>query len=220
MEIKISVPNDLSDITLRQYKRYEKIVNTNKGDEHSERFIHLKMLEIFCGIDYEHAAAMTLVDYERLVVQLYDILQREPQLVMRFEMGDSEFGFIPDLEEMTFGEFVDLDTYIHDFANIEKAMAVLYRPLKYKKGNRYTIQKYKGDLYHDAMLDMPMDAVVSSIVFFYRLGIDLSNAMMSYLPETEAAQQALQDLRENGVGINKSTHSLKEILDDLRTLRV
>ena len=141
MEIKISVPNDLSDITLRQYKRYEKIVNTNKGDEHSERFIHLKMLEIFCGIDYEHAAAMTLVDYERLVVQLYDILQREPQLVMRFQMGDSEFGFIPDLEEMTFGEFVDLDTYIHDFANIEKAMAVLYRPLKYKKGKKYTIQK-------------------------------------------------------------------------------
>ena len=42
MKIKISVPNDLSDITLEQYKRYEKIVNTNKGDEHSERFIHLK----------------------------------------------------------------------------------------------------------------------------------------------------------------------------------
>lgn len=220
MEIKISVPNDLSDITLEQYKRYEKIVNTNKGDEHSERFIHLKMLEIFCGIDYDHAAAMTLVDYERLVVQLYDIIQREPKLVRTFVLGDTEFGFIPDLEEMTFGEFVDLDTYIHDFQSIEKAMAVLYRPIKNKRKNKYTIKKYEGDLYHEAMLQMPMDAVVSSIVFFYHLGIDLSSAMMSYLPETEEAQAALRGLRENGVGINKYTHSLKEILDDLRTLRV
>ena len=220
MKIKISVPNDLSDITLEQYKRYEKIVNTNKGDEHSERFIHLKMLEIFCGMDYEHAAAMTLVDYERLVVKLYDILQREPKLVRTFQMGDTEFGFIPDLEEMTFGEFVDLDTYIHDFQSVEKAMAVLYRPIKNKRKNKYTIKKYQGDLYHEAMLQMPMDAVVSSIVFFYHLGIDLSSAMMSYLPETEAAQAALQALRENGDGINRYTHSLKEILDDLRTLRV
>ena len=141
MKIKISVPNDLSDITLEQYKRYEKIVNTNKGDEHSERFIHLKMLEIFCGMDYEHAAAMTLVDYERLVVKLYDILQREPKLVRTFQMGDTEFGFIPDLEEMTFGEFVDLDTYIHDFQSVEKAMAVLYRPIKNKRKNRIVTGK-------------------------------------------------------------------------------
>ena len=114
---------------------------------------------------------------------------------------------------------MDLDTYIHDFQSIEKAMAVLYRPIKNKRKNKYTIKKYEGDLYHEAMLQMPMDAVVSSIVF-YHLGIDLSSAMMSYLPETEEAQAALRGLRENGVGINKYTHSLKEILDDLRTLRV
>jgi len=216
MEIKISVPTSLSDITLREYKQYEKIVNTNDQDENSERFIQTKMVEIFCGINYEQASAMTLIDFERIVVQLYDILQQTPKLVTRFKMGDSEFGFIPDLEKMTFGEYVDLDTYIHDMRQIEKAMAVLYRPIKYKQKDLYEIHDYEGDLYHDAMLNMPLDAVVSSILFFYNLGIDLSNAMMnSSEVEDQALLAQLRALEKNGTGINPSTPSLKAILGDL-----
>ena len=216
MEIKISVPRSLSDITLREYKQYERVVNTNDQDEYSERFINTKMVEIFCGLSYEQASAMTLVDFERIVVQLYDILQQTPKLVTRFKMGDSEFGFIPDLERMTFGEYVDLDTYIHDWQNIEKAMAVLYRPIKYKSKEKYEIYPYEGDLYHDAMLNMPMSAVVSSILFFYHLGIDLSNAMMnSSEAEDPALLAQLRALGKNGTGINPYTPSLKEILGDL-----
>ena len=217
MEIKISVPTTLADITLRQYKKYEKIILTNEGIDQSERFVNLKMLEIFCGITYEQAAAMTLVDYERIVTQIYHILQEKPKLVTRFKMGDSEFGFIPDLEQMTFGEYIDLDTYIHDMDNVEKAMAVLYRPIKQKQGEKYLIDEYKGDLFHDAMLNMPMDAVVGSILFFYNLGIELSSVMMNSLQDQEDPQhQQLQDLAKNGGGINQYTRSLREILDDLR----
>lgn len=216
MEIKISVPTTLSDITLEQYKRYEKIIVANEKAENSERFVNLKMLEIFCEISYEQAAAMKLVDYQRIVEQIYHVLQETPKLVTRFRMGDSDFGFVPNLEEITFGEYIDLDNYIHDMSQVEKAMAVLYRPIKQKFKDKYIIDEYKGDLFHDAMLNMPMDAVVSSILFFYNLGIDLSNVMMNSLEGRKAAQQAeLQGLAKSGVGINPYMLSHKEIFDDL-----
>ena len=218
MEIKLQVPTSLADITLREYKKYERIIKTNSEDENSERFVNLKMLEIFCGIKYEQGAGMSLVDYERIVVQLYDILNQTPKLVRRFYLGKREFGFIPNLEEMTFGEYVDLDTYIHDMSQIEKAMSVLYRPITNKHKDKYTIQKYEGDLLHETLLDMPMDAVVSSILFFYNLGIDLSSNMMDFLVDRQwnslTADPANSSL--DGVGMEQFTSSLKEILQNTK----
>ena len=193
MKVKLSMPEHLGDITLRQYKRYDRIINTNKEDANSERFVQTKMVEIFCGLTYEQAAAMKLIDFNRVVTELYDILIQQPKLVQTFKMGDREFGFIPNLEEMTFGEYIDLDTYITKMQEMEKAMSVLYRPITQKIKDKYIIQEYQGDLLHNEMLNMPMDAVVSSIVFFYNLGIELSNVMMNYTnnPQLKAYQQQL-----------------------------
>jgi hypothetical protein len=219
MEVEINIPQSLDDITLKQYKEYEKIIKSNKDDKNSERFIYLKMIEIFCGLPYEYANKMRLVDFERIVTQITDILIKQPKLVTKFKMGDSTFGFIPDLEEMTYGEYVDLDTYIHDMNNIEKAMAVLYRPIVKEHKEKYLIDEYKGDLFHEAMLNMPMSAVVSSVVFFWSLGIDCTSVMMNYLEEGEnkEAQQLLrQDLVKNGDITNLSTHSVMETLRNLK----
>lgn len=219
MELEINVPTSLADITLRQYKEYEKVLDVNEGDVNAEHFLNLKMLEIFCQVPLEVVNKMKAVHYEEIVAQLYNVLSEKPKLVREFVMGDSVFGFIPNLEDMTFGEYIDLDTYIGDRHNTEKAMAVLYRPITMHKGDKYIIDEYKGDLYHEAMLDMPMDAVVSSIVFFYNLGIDLSNAMMNSLQEEEKQLLQQQVLDKSGVGINQFTHSLKAMLDDLRILQ-
>ena len=220
MEIKITVPTSLSDITLEQYKKYENVLNSNEAEDQASRFVNLKMLEIFCGITYEHAAAMSLLDYESVVAQLYEVLQEKPKLVQKFKMGDSTFGFIPNLEELTFGEYIDLDTYIHDMENIEKAMAVLYRPIVNQLKDKYTIQEYKGDLFHQAMLKMPMDAVVGSIIFFYNLGSELSIVMMNSLQNQEVEQLTQKDLLESGDGTLISTNSLREILDDLKESQI
>ena len=211
------MPEHLGDITLREYKRYDRIINTNKEDANSERFVQTKMVEIFCGLTYEQAAAMKLIDFNRVVTELYDILIQQPKLVQTFKMGDREFGFIPNLEEMTFGEYIDLDTYITKMQEMEKAMSVLYRPITQKIKDKYIIQEYQGDLLHDEMLNMPMDAVVSSIVFFYDLGIELSNVMMNYTnnPQLKAYQQQLMDSQKSGGGFNPYTHWHTEILGDL-----
>ena len=134
-------------------------------------------------------------------------------------MGESEFGFVPNLEDLTFGEYIDIDNHLGDIQQVHKAMAVLYRPIKQKIKDKYILYDYQGEEFHDVMLKMPLDAVVSSIVFFYRLGIDCSNAMMTYLDQgkQKEVQRALQaDLQTNGDGINHSLHSVRETLRDLK----
>jgi hypothetical protein len=212
MKIEVIIPNDLSEITLDQYQRFLKIQENNTD----EKFLTSKMIEIFCGIKLPEVLKMRVNDVSLITNILSEMFENIPQLVQRFKMNGVEYGFIPDLDDMSLGEYIDLDTYLGDWENMHRAMAVLYRPIKNKSGNRYNIKEYDGKGFED-MKDMPLDAVLSSIVFFYNLGIELSKAMMNYLETTE--EEALTEFlnsQPNGVGINQFTHSLSEILQDLK----
>ena len=211
MKVKVYIPDTLREITLGQYQKYLKI----QEDNDDENFLAMKMIEIFCGLRGDTILSMKAKSIKDITKILTDMFSEKPQLVTQFNMGKKTYGFIPKLEDMSFGEYIDLDTYIGDAANLHRAMGVLYRPIKQKYDDKYLIEDYKGDE-SDIMKDMPMDAVLSSILFFYHLGMDLSQAMMSYLEEEEIALVQQQILGENGVGINHFSASLKEILQDLK----
>lgn len=212
MKVEINVPDSLREIRLEQYQKFVKLYD----GEVTEEFMALKMLEIFCGVKLSDAYNLRYKDVDGVVQILTDTLNDKPQLVKTFFMDGVEYGFIPNLDDMSFGEYIDLDTYLGDWQNIHKAMAVLYRPIKSKYGERYNIVDYQI-IDAEVMRKMPMDAVLGAVLFFYRLGMDLSKAMISYLEEQEESR-IVQYLNsdENGVGINQYTHSLKAILDDLR----
>jgi len=214
MEVKIKVPNHLSEIPLHKYQQFQKVLDVNKGAEVNDIFIQEKMLQIFCDMPLNDALKYRKSDIDIITNIITEALEEKPELVRTFKIGDTEFGFIPNLEDMTFGEYIDLDNYIGDVKNLHKAMAVLYRPIKQKIKNKYLIQEYKGDSYHQAMLNTPMDAVISSMLFFWNLGIELSKAMIAYLQgEVELTPEQLSEL--NGVGISLSTLLPKEILPSL-----
>jgi hypothetical protein len=211
MRVKVTIPNHLSEITLRQYQKFLKIQEQNDN----ESFLASKMMEIFCGIKLGDAMKMRATDVNRITSILADMFEQKPNLVKKFKMNGIEYGFIPNLDNMSLGEYVDLDNYLSKWESMEYAMAVLYRPITNKLKDKYTIEEYKAKN-QDIMKDMPMDAVLSSMLFFYRLGIDLSRVMMNYLEQEEVTSLHLQDsLRQSGVGINQFTHSLKEILQEL-----
>ena len=211
MRKEVIVPNSLSEITLAQYQKFLKIQDNNDD----ESFLAIKMIEIFCGIRSDLILKMRATSIRDITNVLSEMFKETPPLVKEFTMNGVDYGFIPNIEEMTFGEYVDLDSYIGDFHNIEKAMGVLYRPITQRYSDKYLIEEYKGDK-SDLMKDMPMDAVLGSIVFFYHLGMDLSRTMLSYLQEEEMNSAQRQILEENGGGINQFTDSLREILEDLK----
>lgn len=211
MKVDIEIPESLNEVTLDQYQRYLKIQENNDD----EKFLAVKMIEIFCGIRGDHVLLMRATDINSIVQILTEMLNDKPKLIHTFKMKGTQYGFIPKLDDMSFGEYIDLDTFIGDWENMHRAMNVLYRPVVNQYGDKYNIQDYDVDI-AERLKDMPMSAVLGSIVFFYNLGMDLSKAMLNYLTEEEMnlAQHLILD--ENGGGINHFTHSLREILDDLK----
>ncbi len=212
MKVEITIPDSLSEVTLDQYQRYLKIQENNTD----EKFLASKMIEIFCGVKLSDTLKMKYADVDGICNILVDMFNEKPQLVTKFKMKGVEYGFIPKLDDISLGEYIDLDAFLGDWENMHRAMAVLYRPIESKYGDKYSIKDYEaGD--GEVMKDMPLEAVISSIIFFYHLGIDLSQAMMNYLEEQEETS-LVQYLNSeaSGVGINQFTHSLREILDDLK----
>lgn len=212
MKVEINVPNDLKEIRLHQYQKFLKLQEKSVD----EKFLASKMIEIFCNLKLTDALKMKVSDVYAITGILGDMFNQKPKLVKKFKMNEVEYGFIPDLDQMSLGEYIDLDSYLGDWENIHRAMNVLYRPIKHKYGEKYNIEDYNID-HPEKMQNMPMDAVLSSVLFFYHLGIDLSKAMMNYL-EDKQETNLVQYLNSeaNGDGINQFTDSLKEILDDLK----
>ena len=212
MPIKINIPSSLNEITLRQYKQFLDIQKENKDD----RFLNAKMIQVFCKVNLEQVMLLKLSDSESIVKIISDMFEQKPALVKKFKIGKTEYGFHPELDAMTLGEYIDLDTFISDWDNMEKAMNVLYRPVLVSVKERYSIEDYNIDTASD-MLDMPMDAVMSAVFFLWNLGIELSTVMTNSLDnqETELLTQYLNS-QKNGVGINQFLDSLKGTLDDLK----
>ena len=212
MKLNIKIPSSLKEITLRQYKSYLKLQETVK----EERFLNAKMIEIFCNVELKDVMLLKLNDSNEILSILSKLFESKPSLVSKFKLNGLEYGFQPQLDDMTLGEYIDLDTYIGDWENMEKAMNVLYRPVIVKLKEKYSIEEYNTET-SEQLLDMPMDAAMSSIFFLWNLGLELSKTMTSSLAqeETEVLTQYLNS-QKSGVGINQFTDSLKGILQDLK----
>ena len=213
MKVEMYIPDTLSEITLRQYQKYLKY----QKDNDDENFLAIKMIEVFCGLRNHTVRSMKAKSIRDICKILTDMFNEKPELVKQFEMKGITYGFVPDLENITFGEYIDLDTFIGDFENMHKAMAVLYRPITQSYKDKYTIEKYTGDKFSD-MINMPMDAVFSSILFFYHLGMELSTVMMNSLETQEEEENLVQYLSsiESGDGINQFGVYLDKMLQDLK----
>ena len=212
MKANIIVPDHLKEITLKQYQKFVKLQDKNEGTF----FLQQKMVEIFCGIKATDVLKIQYNDVDRITTVLNKMFDSKPDLVHRFVLDGVEYGFTPSLNKLSFGEYIDLDTYMGDWQNIHIAMNVLYRPIKQELGDKYLIKEYTTEG-KDKLLSMPMDAVLGSIFFFFNLGKDCAANILNYLDKDQEILQAQElDLGKNGGGINHFLHSLEEILQDLK----
>ena len=209
--IKVKIPTSLSEITLRQYKHFLKI----SEDVKSDNFMNAKMVEIFCSLKLAEVMKLEVNAVDEIVEMISKLFEQKPALVTRFELNGTDYGFHTSLDNMSLGEYIDLDNNIGDWPNIERAMNVLYRPVVSKLKEKYSIAEYEVGNEAD-ILDMPMDAVLSSVFFLWNLGMELSQVMMNSLEaeETEVLTKYLNS-QQNGGGINQFTVSLTALLQDL-----
>ena len=163
MKVKIQVPESLREISLEQYQKYHKI---NTEDNKNSNFLLHKTIEIFCNLNLQNVIKVEFNSVVKVVNMINDLFTQDVKLVPTFTMDGVGYGFVPDLDKMTLGEYVDLDNTLGDWDNMHKAMAVLYRPIDDTYKDKYIIKDYDPDVDKDKYKQMPLDIVMGSIVFF------------------------------------------------------
>tara|TARA_R110002153_G_scaffold1606_1_gene8328 strand:+ start:269 stop:922 length:654 start_codon:yes stop_codon:yes gene_type:complete len=213
MQIEINVPTSLNEITLEQYQKFLKVAEENPEGS----FLDAKMIEIFCGIPLSDSYKLKMSSVQAIVDILSDMLNETPAHIDKFSLDGVQYGFVPDLDEMSLGEYVDLDGNASDWQKMHIAMNVLYRPVITDKVGKYNIKEYTADD-PSKMKDMPLGVALGSLFFFYNLGIELSkHTILSSSNQQE--METIQDLLtsgENGDGTRQFIVSLEGMLDSLK----
>jgi len=201
-KLTITLPESLEDITVRQMAQY--LASDLKEDSKALE----TALNIFCGIPADIQSKVTKSQLEELARNVMAVLNERPTLRTTFEYNGKKWGFIPNLNEITAGEYIDAESYIGDWSNMHKALAVLYRPIIKESKGWYLIEPYEGsDKYAKELQDAPASIAVACQVFFWTIGKDLLNASLQSLKkaETEAGLPDALTLMLDGVGILPSS---------------
>ena len=105
------------------------------------------------------------------------------ELVKKVEWNGVKYGFIPNLSEITTGEYIDIEQYSKEGEkNLHKIMSILYRPIVKETKTRYSIEHYKpSEDLEEEFLDFPILPSMSALSFFFLLGRKLPVALVKSL---------------------------------------
>ena len=222
MKIDITIPTDLSEIPLTRYQTFIEMQDKSNDEE----FIAQKMIQIFCGIELKEVMNIQLKDLNELIVHFTEVFKQKPKLRRHFKLGEHTFGFIPNLEHISFGEYVDIEHNLQDWKTYHKAMAVMFRPIKDKHKDKYSIVDYEpNEDMQDLMKFAPLDVAISASFFLQNLGRELLNHTLTYLRNELTKSKDLTSFRKefssanDGVGIHQYMDSLETTLQSLTQLQ-
>ena len=190
------------DVTLEKWLKLIDVTEGTKSDEAEETIAALS------NIPKELIKELSLKDVAVIMSRISE-LQREPDSSLKriIEIDGLQYGFHPNLDDITLGEYADIETFIKNGIedNLPEIMAVLYRPIKEKKNDIYIVDAYDGNISIRAeeMKKMSADEVQGALVFFWLFGKELLKILLLYFKERLTEKQkllAIKTLQANGPG--------------------
>ena len=218
MELEVSIPNGWNEITISQYRDIVSL-----PDDMSEEERQNKILTIVCGVPEKLLESIPVADRTMIITKLNEAINKEPKFIRRFHHRGIEYGFIPNLDDITFGEWIDLEKYQGEMTKVHHLISILYRPIIEVSGDRYAIRPYDTKQMIPDVDDISAEILVGASVFFYRLGIESSMSILKYSHErkTKRKRRRFRGLmnrngsRTNGDGISQSIDFVREISGEL-----
>jgi hypothetical protein len=216
--MRVVIPTDLKEITLSQYKRYQKVVADNTDDE---TYICIQMVAIFCNIEVSDVMKLPALEFADIVKTISQTLDQSPTLTRTFKMNGVNYGFIPNMERISLGEHATIDTCMGKDELTELMLSVMYRPIKRKAGDYYEIEEFTGD--ESLALnfkDTPMHIVRGAMVFFWTLFSELLQTTLSSIPKMAQREKLnLEEVLQNaGDGINPLSQLAENLKYEFQTL--
>ena len=201
---KYNVISSWNDVTLETWAKLINKKTKTKGQE------ALNTISLLSDIPKSIINELAVTDIAVILKRIAFLQEKENNKLKRIIKVDNiEYGFHPNLEEITLGEYADLETNLKDGFenNLPKIMAILYRPVVEKDGKEYSIKSYDSSttrMRAEKFKKMKARDVNSSLVFFWSLGNELSMILPLYL--MEQAQKILIKAQMNnsqtsGVGL-------------------
>jgi len=174
--------NSWSDVTLETWLQLIDFETGTKTEEAT------KTIAVLSDIPKRLVQELSLSDVATIMSKIGELQSNQDTKLKRLiEINEVEYGFHPDLDSITLGEYADIEQFIKNGieTNLPELMSVLYRPVKLKKNEVYIIDAYDGDirLRAEEMKQMSAEQVQSALVFFYTLGKILSEILPSFLME-------------------------------------
>ena len=177
-EIELKVPTSYADITLKQWIDLQNELEAYKDDANA---VTALMLYHLCGLEPKYMKGIAVDDYSLVKTQLESFLSNTDLPLQRIITIDGvEYGFEPNLSQMSYGAYADITQYkdLTIDKNWAKIMSVLYRPIKHKKGDMYSIEAYDGVMREELFLKVGMDVHFGTLFFFVNLLMDLLKGIL------------------------------------------
>ena len=179
---EFSLINSWSDVTLSTWLQLIDFETGTKTEEATETIAALS------DIPKKLIKELSLSDVAVIMSKIGELQAKQDTKLKRIiEINGVEYGFHPDLDSISLGEYADIEQFIKNGIDkqLPELMAVLYRPIKLKKNDIYIIEPYDGDirLRAEEMKLMSAEQVQSALVFFYTLGKVFSEILPLYLME-------------------------------------
>jgi len=209
---EIQMPGGWEDITLKQYLALQYDLEAYKGDD--EAIMNLMMIHL-CGLTIDDISGLSKESHNKLKEGLSSFVENIEHPLSRFiEIGGVEYGFEPNLSNMSYGAYCDMTRYdnIGIDTNWPKIMNILYRPVDKKGiGGTYSIEGYVTNGNADKWLGVTMDKHFGGFFLFVNISMDLLNATLnSSMGKVELPHSFKQTLEKSGKIILQSLNSLVE----------
>ena len=174
--------NSWKDVTLEKWLKLIDFETGTKTEEATETIAALS------NIPKQLIKELALKDVAVLMSKIAKLQQKQDTNLKKIiEIEGIEYGFHPDLDSITLGEYADIETFIKNGVenHLAELMAVLYRPIKEKKNDIYIINSYDGNirLRTEEMKKMSAEQVQAALFFFYNFAKELSVILPSFLME-------------------------------------
>lgn len=213
--ITLNIPQSYGDISLKKWLELQKEMENYSDNEEA---VNALILFHLCGLPVEDASKIDIQSYQAIINDLNQFLNKTELDLIRFVTIDGkEYGFEPNLSNMSYGSFVDVtafETFTID-KNWPKIMNILYREVESKVGDTYTIKPYVAKDDWQKWMDVGMDVHLGALFFFVHLSQDLMSFILKSTMETELPPNFKSILEKNGKVILQSMNSPMEILQNI-----
>ena len=128
------------------------------------------MIELFCGIELKDVIKIKASDISDMVQHFNQLFSGKQNFQHRFKIGDLEFGFVTDLENISWGEYIDIERNLTSWDTMHKAMAAMYRPITKRKGEKYEIETANRKSINLGKLDISnLDTYLKNLTLFSKM---------------------------------------------------